>query len=86
MQSTEMHVIPGDTMDYVTAHARKSEKEDTGYSFVQCRVTGDAKSRVAYLGRIWYPFAKTVFSYSDISAAIRPEGWLGIHNSRTDGA
>nr|GLL24224.1 pectinesterase 2-like [Ipomoea trifida] len=84
--STEMHVIPGDTMDYVTAHARKSEKEDSGYSFVQCRVTGDAKSRVAYLGRIWYPFAKTIFSYSDISAAIRPEGWLGIHNSRTDGA
>ncbi|XP_019162125.1 PREDICTED: pectinesterase 1-like [Ipomoea nil] len=82
--NTELHVIPGG-MAFITAHARKSAKEDTGYSFVQCRVTGDAKSRIAVLGRSWYPFAKVVFIYSDICGAIRPEGWFGVHNSLTDG-
>ncbi|XP_019162289.1 PREDICTED: pectinesterase 1-like [Ipomoea nil] len=86
--NTELHVFPGDTMAMVTAHGRKSAIEDTGLSFVQCRITGsaDPKAKVAVLGRAWFPFAKVVFIYSDICGAIRPEGWFGMNNSLTDGA
>ncbi|XP_055809200.1 pectinesterase 1-like [Solanum dulcamara] len=71
--NTETHVIPGDPMAMVTAHARDAETVDSGYSFVHCTVTGTGHT--AYLGRAWRPFSKVVFSYTDMTDVVHPEGW-----------
>ncbi|KAG5607411.1 hypothetical protein H5410_028903 [Solanum commersonii] len=71
--NTEAHVIPGDPMAMVTAHARDAENVDSGYSFVHCTITGTGNT--AYLGRAWKPFGKVVFLYSDMTDVVHPEGW-----------
>lgn len=67
-------------MAMITAQARKSASEQTGFSFVHCRVTG--RGRVAYLGRAWFPHARVIYSYSDISDVILPVGWFDTPNER----
>jgi pectinesterase len=71
--NTELHVIPGDKQAMITAQARTTDSENTGYSFVHCKVTGTGG--VAYLGRSWMPAAKVVFAYTEINDAINPKGW-----------
>ncbi|CAN4095091.1 unnamed protein product [Withania somnifera] len=71
--NTEVHVIPGDPMAMITAHARGAENVDSGFSFVHCMVTGTGKT--AYLGRAWKPFSKVVFSYTDMTDVVHPQGW-----------
>ncbi|KAI4347050.1 hypothetical protein L6164_007900 [Bauhinia variegata] len=56
----------------VTAQGRKSLLEDTGFSFVNCKVTG---SGVLYLGRAWGPFSRVVFAYTYMDNIIIPKGW-----------
>ncbi|KAI5072019.1 hypothetical protein GOP47_0012125 [Adiantum capillus-veneris] len=55
-----------------TAQKRKSKGEDSGFSFVQCKLTG---SGVLYLGRAWGPYSRVVFVSSYIDAQIKPDGW-----------
>nr|GMC83979.1 pectinesterase 1-like [Ipomoea batatas]GMC85690.1 pectinesterase 1-like [Ipomoea batatas]GMC88309.1 pectinesterase 1-like [Ipomoea batatas]GMD42368.1 pectinesterase 1-like [Ipomoea batatas]GME01104.1 pectinesterase 1-like [Ipomoea batatas] len=81
--NTELHVIDGNRMAMISAHGRKSEKEDTGFAFVHCKVTGTDK--VAVLGRGWFDYSKTVFLYNEVSDAIKPEGWLGLHANTNEG-
>ncbi|KAM3344832.1 pectinesterase 1-like [Capsicum galapagoense] len=71
--NTELHVIPGDPMAMITAHARGEANVDSGYSFVHCMVTGTGKT--AYLGRAWKPFSRVFFSYTDMTDVVHPEGW-----------
>ncbi|PHU18091.1 hypothetical protein BC332_13786 [Capsicum chinense] len=71
--NTETHVIPGDPMAMVTAQARAAANVDSGFSFVHCMVTGTGNT--AYLGRAWKQFSKVVFSYTDMSDVVHPEGW-----------
>ena len=59
---------------YLTA-ASTPEGKKYGFVFIDCKITGDAKSRSVYLGRPWRPFAKTVFINTEISEVIKPEGW-----------
>lgn len=56
----------------LTAQKRESTSEDTGFSFIGCRVTG---SGMLYLGRAWGEASRVVFSYTYISDIIRPDGW-----------
>merc|ERR1711974_338633 len=72
--NTELHIIPGERMAMITTHARKSNSDPSGLSFVHCTVTG--KGRVAYLGRAWFPYARVIFSYTQMSDAIIPIGWF----------
>ncbi|KAL2550020.1 Pectinesterase PPME1 [Forsythia ovata] len=73
--NTELHVIPGDAQAVITAQARTTDSEDTGYSFVHCKVTGTSTGGVAYLGRSWMPAAKVLFAYTEMSDVVSPEGW-----------
>ncbi|XP_031125785.1 pectinesterase 1-like [Ipomoea triloba] len=73
---TELHVIEGDNMAVITAQARHTNAEETGYSFAHCKVTGVGEG--ALLGRGWMAFSRVVFAYTDISDAIKPEGWHGV--------
>ncbi|AQK87819.1 Pectinesterase [Zea mays] len=56
----------------LTAQSRQSLLEDTGFSFVSCRVTG---SGALYLGRAWGTFSRVVFAYTYMDNIIIPRGW-----------
>ena len=66
-----MHAI-ADKLGAVTAQGRGSVLEDTGFSFVNCKVTGTG---VLYLGRAWGPFSRVVFAYTYMDNIILPRGW-----------
>lgn len=66
-----MHAIAG-RVGAVTAQGRSSILDDSGFSFVKCKVTG---SGALYLGRAWGPFSRVVFSYTYMDNIIIPKGW-----------
>ncbi|KAJ7559877.1 hypothetical protein O6H91_04G106500 [Diphasiastrum complanatum] len=74
----ELHSIAS-TIGSLTAQKRGSGGEDTGFSFVNCKVTG---SGVLYLGRAWGPYSRVVYSFTYIDNIITPGGWndFGIAN------
>ncbi|XP_059625308.1 pectinesterase 1-like [Cornus florida] len=83
--NTELHVIPGDNVAFITANGKKDDQSDTGYSFVHCNVTGVAASN-GILGRAWFPHSKAIFSYSTMSEVVKAEGWsenLDHENEKT---
>ncbi len=58
---------------YLTA-ASTPEGTPHGYVFADCRVTADEGVKT-YLGRPWRNYARTVFLRTELSAAVRAEGW-----------
>ncbi|XVE98077.1 hypothetical protein REPUB_Repub03eG0074300 [Reevesia pubescens] len=56
----------------LTAQGRGSILDDTGFSFVNCKVTG---SGALYLGRAWGPFSRVVFAFTYMDNIIIPKGW-----------
>ncbi|CAI0461712.1 unnamed protein product [Linum tenue] len=56
----------------LTAQKRGSLLEETGFSFVGCKVTG---SGALYLGRAWGSFSRVVFAYTFMDKIITPPGW-----------
>ncbi|TYI49917.1 hypothetical protein E1A91_D12G066600v1 [Gossypium mustelinum] len=56
----------------LTAQKRESMLEETGFSFVKCKVTG---SGALYLGRAWGVFSRVVFVYTYMDKIITPRGW-----------
>ncbi|WZZ31062.1 hypothetical protein YC2023_014463 [Brassica napus] len=70
-EGCHVHAI-ADKLGAVTAQGRSSMLEDTGFSFVNCMVTGTG---VLYLGRAWGPFSRVVFAYSYMDNIILPRGW-----------
>ncbi|XP_059293098.1 probable pectinesterase 53 isoform X2 [Lycium ferocissimum] len=56
----------------LTAQKRESLLEETGFSFLNCKVTG---SGALYLGRAWGTFSRVVFAYTYMDKIITPKGW-----------
>lgn len=71
MQGCDVHAI-AQRYGALTAQARSSMLDDTGFSFLNCKVTG---SGALYLGRAWGPFSRVVFAYTYIDNIIIPAGW-----------
>ncbi|KAG9449396.1 hypothetical protein H6P81_009361 [Aristolochia fimbriata] len=70
-EGCHVHAI-SQTYGALTAQNRMSLLEDTGFSFVHCKVTG---SGVLYLGRAWGIFSRVVFAYTYMDNIIIPTGW-----------
>ncbi|XP_020105481.1 probable pectinesterase 53 isoform X2 [Ananas comosus] len=70
-EGCHVHAIARD-YGALTAQNRMSLLEDTGFSFVNCRVTG---SGALYLGRAWGTFSRVIFAYTYMDNIIVPRGW-----------
>lgn len=59
---------------YITA-ASTPDNQPYGLIFAHCAITGAAPDVKTYLGRPWRDFASTVFIFTEMSEAVRAEGW-----------
>nr|GMD77410.1 probable pectinesterase 29 [Ipomoea batatas] len=57
---------------YITANARQSAEENTGFVFKNCQIVGNGK---AFLGRPWRSYATVIFFRTNMENVIVPEGW-----------
>lgn len=75
-QSCTLNVIQraGSSAGSLTAQKRGSGAEDTGYSFVDCRVVGSDRMKV-YLGRAWGAYSRVVFARTFLADVVTPAGW-----------
>ncbi|XP_026442300.1 putative pectinesterase 63 [Papaver somniferum] len=80
--NTELRSVAPDVA-VITAQARVEEKDDSGFSFVHCLVSGPGNSKT-YLGRAWKQRAKVVFIYSDMGTVVNSEGWNDRGNFEAD--
>ncbi|KAH6557574.1 hypothetical protein KP509_1Z106900 [Ceratopteris richardii] len=62
----------------LTAQRRSSPNENTGFSFVNCKVTGEG---MAYLGRAWGEYSRVIFSYTYMANVVKPVGWYNWGDS-----
>ncbi|XP_020682961.1 probable pectinesterase 15 [Dendrobium catenatum] len=65
----------------ITAQKRESEAERTGFSFMNCCVTGTGR---VWLGRAWGSYSTVIFSKTYLPSIIVPEGWDDWNNSSND--
>ncbi|KAL2929002.1 putative pectinesterase 53 [Bienertia sinuspersici] len=70
-EGCHVHAV-AQTYGALTAQGRSSMLDDTGFSFVNCKVTG---SGALYLGRAWGPFSRVIFAYTYMDNIIIPTGW-----------
>ncbi|KAL3692923.1 hypothetical protein R1sor_006574 [Riccia sorocarpa] len=70
-KNCQLNVIPT-TTGSLTAQKRMSTSENTGFSFVDCSVTGSGR---VYLGRSWGISSRVVFITTWLADIIIPEGW-----------
>lgn len=70
-QNCRLHAVAS-TYGAIAASQRDSPSDDSGFSFLSCRITG---SGMNYLGRAWGRYARVVYSYCEMDGIIIPEGW-----------
>ncbi|GJN33028.1 hypothetical protein PR202_gb21585 [Eleusine coracana subsp. coracana] len=70
-QGCTLHAV-ATTYGAIAASQRSSAADDSGFSFVGCKLTG---SGMLYLGRAWGRYARVVYSYCDLSGIVVPQGW-----------
>ncbi|XP_011621310.1 probable pectinesterase 29 [Amborella trichopoda] len=56
----------------ITANGRESTTDGSGFIFKSCQVFG---SRLVYLGRAWQKYSRVIFSKSNLTNVVAPEGW-----------
>ncbi|XP_019456029.1 PREDICTED: pectinesterase QRT1-like [Lupinus angustifolius] len=56
----------------IAAHHRNSPHQDTGFSFVGCRIGGTGN---VYLGRAWGDYSRIIYSNTYMDDIINPAGW-----------
>ena len=68
---------------YITAQSRVTPFQPTGFVFTHCKLTAAQGVNHVYLGRPWRPYARVVFLFAEIGAAIEPAGWREWHPGET---
>ena len=70
----ELHSRRHDTI-MITAQSRHYPAEDSGYTFLHCRVTGEDNSDRLVLGRPWRDFSTVTFYDTEFQQKVDPAGW-----------
>lgn len=79
-QNCHINAIPQQN-GAITAQKRSSPSEDTGFIFLNCRITGRG---LMFLGRPWGSYSRVVFAYTQIDDIIYPQGWDNWGEPYTD--
>ncbi|KAH9656695.1 putative pectinesterase 11 [Citrus sinensis] len=61
----------------ITAQKRVSSEENTGFTFLDCKISGVGK---AVLGRPWGPYSRVVYALTYMSDVILPQGWNDLND------
>ncbi|KAB2602792.1 pectinesterase 63 [Pyrus ussuriensis x Pyrus communis] len=77
-----LHVLGDTGITVITAQARDSASEDTGYSFVHCNVTGIGSG--TYLGRAWRVRPQVVYAYTSMTQVVNPADWSNDNHPERD--
>ncbi|XP_043710094.1 putative pectinesterase 11 [Telopea speciosissima] len=56
----------------ITAQRRESPSENTGFTFLGCKITGVG---TCVLGRPWGDYSRVVFAMTYMSSSVLPQGW-----------
>ncbi|KAF4346941.1 hypothetical protein F8388_014303 [Cannabis sativa] len=56
----------------ITAHGRDNAAEDSGFTFVHCKIIADGDT---YLGRAWREMPRVIFAYTEMGNNINTSGW-----------
>ncbi|XBI74775.1 hypothetical protein VPH35_068243 [Triticum aestivum] len=64
--------IKGNVNAAITAQARESEANHTGFSFVNCTIKGTSE---ILLGRAYRPYSRVIFAHTYISNILASQGW-----------
>ncbi|XP_011040323.1 PREDICTED: pectinesterase PPME1-like [Populus euphratica] len=78
---TAINVLADQGLAVITAQARNKE-DDTGFSFVHCKVNGIGKG--AFLGRAWTERPRVVFAFTAMSSVVDPGGWSDNQHPERD--
>ncbi len=70
----ELHSRHHDTV-MITAQSKHFPNEDSGYTFLHCRITGENSSDRLVLGRPWRDYSTVLFYDTDIQQRLDPDGW-----------
>jgi pectinesterase len=70
-EKTHIHCLRS---GYITA-ASTPDNRPFGFVFSNCRITGATNDVKTFLGRPWRIHASTIFLNTEMSEAVRPEGW-----------
>lgn len=67
-----LHAIGVPYQQAITAQSRGSPNDDSGFSFINCKVTGSGQ---LLLGRAWGNFSRVVYSFTYMDEIVIPQGW-----------
>lgn len=60
-------------MGVITAQARQNLRDDSGFTFIYCNITGIGNN--TYLGRAWKERPRVVFAYTYMGHIVNNLGW-----------
>ncbi|KAK9286301.1 hypothetical protein L1049_014691 [Liquidambar formosana] len=72
-EKCHLHSLAKET-GMITAQYRSSDSEDTGFTFLDCKITG-ANVGTTVLGRPWGAYSRVVFASTYMSSVVDPHGW-----------
>ncbi|KAI3712204.1 hypothetical protein L1987_70755 [Smallanthus sonchifolius] len=61
------------SLGIITAQHRNTPSENTGFTFIDCKITGLDNGTV--LGRPWGPYSRVIYARTYMSNTISPDGW-----------
>lgn len=73
-QACELHSRPHHAV-MITAQSKHFPAEDSGYYFLDCRITGANDGDHVALGRPWRDYATVLFYHTDMQQTVAAEGW-----------